>query len=575
MNLVLVGGAIGGIGLFLLGMRLMTDGLKLAAGAMLRDVLTRWTRTTLRGLMSGILITGVVQSSSAVTVASIGFVNAGVLTLGQAMWVIFGSNVGTTMTGWIVAVVGFDFKVEALALPMLGIGMFLSLTGASTRRGALGEAIAGFGVFFLGIATLKETFAGLGQAVDLGAFVGGGLLNDVMFVAIGFVMTTLVQSSSAVIAIALTAAAGGILTVEAGAALVIGANVGTTTTAVLAVLGATSNAKRVAVSHVLFNVLTGVCALLLLPLLLLVVEAAEKTLAAGVGSTAALALFHTVFNILGVALMWPLASRLERWLAGRFVTSEEDASRPRYLDKTSLEFPALALDAIMLELGRVAGIAFGISRSAFLGSSDSADHLWRRRAVITRLSEAIVRYIQQLSAAKSADRIAEALPHPIRALMHLSDIADLGLAVVGRRAEIAALPEEVRRQLTNYATLIAGQVDAAERLLGGGRGSLPSADSTHPVYNRLKAGFLAAASRGELSPGQMEVVLDTLHDFKETARLIERVGRRIAAMHDAVEGEGANPESAAAEDGQPAPEDFPPAAATPPELSSPEGETRE
>ncbi|HBC08292.1 MAG TPA: hypothetical protein DC046_12035 [Rhodospirillaceae bacterium] len=192
MNLVLIGGAIGGIGLFLLGMRLMTDGLKLAAGAVLRDVLTRWTRTRGRALWSGVLITGVVQSSSAVTVASIGFVNAGVLTLGQAMWVIFGSNVGTTMTGWIVALVGFDIKIEAFALPLLGIGMFLSLTGVSSRRGAFGEALAGFGVFFLGIATLKTTFAGLGQAVDLGAFVSGGILNDIMFVAIGIVMTTLV-----------------------------------------------------------------------------------------------------------------------------------------------------------------------------------------------------------------------------------------------------------------------------------------------------------------------------------------------------------------------------------------------
>ena len=171
---VLIGGALGGIGLFLLGMRLMTDGLKVTAGAMLREFLTRWTRTRFRGLMSGILITGIVQSSSAVTVAAIGFVNAGVLTLGQAMWVIFGSNVGTTMTGWIVALVGFDVRIEAFALPLLGAGMFLSLTGAATRRGALGEAIAGFGVFFLGIATLKATFAGLDGSIDLAGFVGDG-----------------------------------------------------------------------------------------------------------------------------------------------------------------------------------------------------------------------------------------------------------------------------------------------------------------------------------------------------------------------------------------------------------------
>ena len=537
MNLVLIGGAIGGIGLFLLGMRLMTDGLKLAAGAMLRDVLTRWTRTRGRALWSGVLITGIVQSSSAVTVASIGFVNAGVLTLGQAMWVIFGSNVGTTMTGWIVALVGFDIKIEAFALPLLGIGMFLSLTGVSSRRGAFGEALAGFGVFFLGIATLKTTFAGLGQAVDLGAFVSGGILNDIMFVAIGIVMTTLVQSSSAVIAIALTAAAGGILTVEAGASLVIGANVGTTTTAALAVLGATSNARRVAVSHVVFNVLTGIVALLLLPVLLVIVDATEKALAAGVGSTAALAVFHTVFNVLGVVLMWPLAPRLETWLADRFVTAEEDEARPRHLDDTGLALPALALDAIVLELGRVAAVAFGIARAAFLDPAASADRLRRRRGIIDALNDAIVAYVQKLSAANNAQAVAEALPHPIRALMHLSGIADLGLAVAGRRAEIAALPDDVENQIISYATLIVGQIDAAEQLFGAGAGSLPTEDATLPVYNRLKVAFLAAASRGDLSADQTEIALDTLHDLKETAHLIDRVCKRIAAIHRAAAGD--------------------------------------
>ncbi len=555
MTLIQIGGAIGGIGLFLLGMRLMTDGLKLAAGAMLRDVLAKWTRTKLRALLSGALITGVVQSSGAVTVASIGFANAGILTLGQAMWVIFGANIGTTMTGWIVAVVGFDFKIEAFALPMLGLGMLLSLTGTQTRRGALGEALAGFGVFFLGLATLKDTFGGLGEAVDLSAFTGGGMLNDLVFVAIGFVMTTLVQSSSAVIAIALTAAAGGILTVEAGASLVIGANVGTTTIAMFAVLGATSNAKRVAVSHVLFNVLTASCALLLLPVLLLIVEGAEKTLAAGAGSTAALALFHTLFNLLGVVLMWPLSSRLEAWLATRFVSAEEDEARPRYLDKTGLEMPALALNAVMMELGRVAAMAFNIARSGFLDAKTPPERLWRRRGIITGLNNAIVAYVQNLSAAKNAQSVAAALPHPIRALMHLSDIADLGLSVVGRRDEIAGLPTDIHNHIVNYATLIVGQIDAAERLFSGGRGSLPSEDATHPVYNRLKVGVLDAASRGELTAKQMEVVLDTLHDLKEAARLIDRVGKRIAAMRDAL-GDGEPP----VDEAQTPPDSQPPAA---------------
>ena len=399
MDFWLIGGALGGIGLFLLGMRLMTDGLKVAAGGMLRDVLAKWTRTRLRGLLSGALITGIVQSSSAVTVATIGFVNAGILTLGQAMWVIFGSNVGTTMTGWIVAIVGFDIRIEAFALPLLGIGMFLSLTGPARRRGAAGEALAGFGVFFLGIATLKATFAELGTSVDVAHFAGNSIANGALMALIGFALTTLVQSSSAVIAIALTATAGGILTIEAGAALVIGANVGTTSTALLAVLGATPNARRVAVSHVVFNLLTGLVAILLLPVLLFTVASVEALLGLVAGPATTLAVFHTVFNLLGVALIWPLSGRLERWLASRFVTMEENESRPQFLDRNSLEVPALAVNAVRLELRHVADIALDIARAGFVGDSLPVERLAQRNRIIEPLNAAIIGYIQKINSA--------------------------------------------------------------------------------------------------------------------------------------------------------------------------------
>lgn len=537
MNLVLVGGALGGIGLFLLGMRLMTEGLKVAAGSMLRDILSRWTRTRLRGLLSGGLLTGIVQSSSAVTVASIGFVNAGVITLGQAMWVIFGSNIGTTMTGWIVAAVGFDIKIEAFALPMLGIGMFLSLTGTSSRRGAAGEALAGFGVFFLGIATLKATFAGLGQSVDLTTFATGGILNDALFALLGFAMTALVQSSSAVIAIALTAAVGGVLSIEAGASLVIGANVGTTTTALLAVIGATSNARRVAVSHVVFNVLTGVVALLMLPLMLLIVESTEKMLNQAASPATTLALFHTAFNVLGVLLMWPLASRLERWLATRFVTREEDESRPRFLDTTSLEVPALGLNAVLLELRRVAETSLGIARRAFTDSKAPIEALWRRREIIERLNAAIVEYIQDLSATKNSKLIAEALSHPVRALLHFSEIADHGLALAERREALRALPDSYLDHIANFATVVAGQLDSVMTTFDDPTHDAPSDEATEAIYQRLKAELLQAASMGDLSADQVETALESISDLRAVGRLLNRASNRISAAGKAAQGD--------------------------------------
>ena len=155
MSASTIASLLGGIGLFLLGMRLLTDGLKTAAGRALRGILARSTGTRLRGVLSGALITSVVQSSSAVTVATIGFVNAGILTLLQAVAVIYGSNVGTTATGWIVAIVGIHVNIKALALPAVGAGMLLGLFGRGDRLRAAGQALAGFGVFFLGIDVLR------------------------------------------------------------------------------------------------------------------------------------------------------------------------------------------------------------------------------------------------------------------------------------------------------------------------------------------------------------------------------------------------------------------------------------
>ncbi|HMM70993.1 MAG TPA: Na/Pi symporter, partial [Rhodocyclaceae bacterium] len=198
IDLPTLGTMAGGLGLFLLGMGLMTDGLKLAAGAALHRILAGATRTRWHALGSGILVTALVQSSSAVTVAAIGFVNAGLLALGPALWVLFGANVGTTMTGWIVALVGLKFKIEALAMPLAGLGALLRLTGEGRRSGAIGTALAGFGLLFMGIALLQQAFAGLAGQISLPQ--GEGPLAVLAQIGIGVLMTVLMQSSSAAMA---------------------------------------------------------------------------------------------------------------------------------------------------------------------------------------------------------------------------------------------------------------------------------------------------------------------------------------------------------------------------------------
>lgn len=530
MSLLLIGTAIGGIGLFLLGMRLMTEGLKVAAGEMLRDILARWTRSRLRGLTSGILITGVVQSSSAVTVAAIGFVNAGVLTLSQAMWVVFGSNIGTTMTGWIVAIVGFDIKIELFALPLIGMGMFLSLTGGSGQRNAIGETLAGFGIFFLGIAALKTAFAGIGESLDPASFLGTGLFDDAILVLVGFVLTSLVQSSSAVMAIALTATVGGVLTIESGAALVIGANMGTTTTALLAVIGATSNAKRVAVSHVAFNVLTGAVALALLPVMLFAVGLLEKALGVTTGPAATLALFHTVFNVLGVLLIWPLAGRLESWLSGRFVSEEENESRPRHLDRNSLGLPHLALNAILLELRRVADIALAITTEAAGEPQPGLARLVRRTDVVTRLGGEIMRYVQELGMTRTPAIAAGALAHPVRAVWHFSELAQLGPVIARQRQSIGHLPQARQRDIAACAQALRNQCEAAALAFHDPDRTPPDDETFKAVYNPAKSAVLIAAANGEFTPEAAERALDMLADLKLAARHLDRASKRFAAL---------------------------------------------
>ena len=257
--------AAGGLALFLLAMVMMTEGLKVFAGGGLRRLLERWTSTPLRGVCAGMLVTGLVQSSGAVTVATIGFVNAGIMNLHQALGVVFGTNIGTTMTGWLVSLVGFGFAIERLALPILTVGVGLRLLAGARRWQALGDALAGFGLFFLGLGILQEAFADLATTLGDGARGGMGWPG---YLGLGFAATVLTQSSSAAIAIVLTAASGGVVALDAAAVAVIGANLGSTSTAAFAALRATAAARRLSVAHIGFNVVTALVALAILPLML-------------------------------------------------------------------------------------------------------------------------------------------------------------------------------------------------------------------------------------------------------------------------------------------------------------------
>ncbi len=524
---------LGGIGLFLLGMRLMTEGLKVAAGRGLREVLVRSTRTQMRGVASGFFVTSFVQSSSAITVATIGFVNAGLLTLSQAIAVTYGSNIGTTTTGWLVAAVGFHVNVRAFALPLVGIGMALRLLSRGPRLGPLGEALAGFGVFFLGIDALRLAFDGLSGHVELGALVGAGVFRAVLFVAIGFGLTVLMQSSSAAIAIILTATGGGVVPLGAGAALVIGANVGTTSTAALAVIGATPNAKRVAAGHVVFNVVTGTVALVLLPALLVAIVRGRQMLNLDAEPAAVLAGFHTVFNLLGVAVLWPFTSRLLKFLEGRFRTLEEDEATPRFLDRNVIATPALALDAVGLELARVGQIARRLAGVALSGGRGAREAVNAGQQSLSALVEAVGGYAQQLQRTRLSEEIALHLPTAFRVSRYYTEAAELSSMVVSGRADqgplkSATLSESVEAFVAEARTIVerAG-VDLDEYSAGNMAGELADLQQR---YQELKATLLKAGSDGTVPVHDLVTLLDWLSNVRRVAEQIERGARFLASI---------------------------------------------
>ena len=507
----MLGTLAGGIGLFLLGMTMMSDGLKLAAGPALERVLAGATRTRWHGLGSGVLVTAVVQSSSAVTVATIGFVNAGLLGLGGALWVLFGANVGTTMTGWIVALVGLKFKVEALALPLVGLGVVLRLAADGRRLGAAGSALAGFGLLFLGIGLLQQGFAGVAGQVQVPT--GTGPSAVLAQLAVGLVLTVLMQSSSAAMTVTLTAAQGGLVDAQGAAAVVIGANLGTTVTAVLAALGATANARRAAAAHVVFNLVTGVVALLLLPWLIGAIAAGARLLELPPEPAAKLALFHTVFNVLGVLLMLPLAAPLTRFLQRRFHAQAEDDSRLQFLDDTVLAVPALAVDALGAEINRLGGHA-GLALQRAASPADAAATA-REAQLVETLAPQVGQFVERLNRSAMGPLSSARLAALLQALRGHESAATLARAAAVETAGNAASPALSLDTTTAHpperAALVALQTgfDQAVRAAVASpdaEAGLPAAVESR--YAELKRALLRAGADGSLSVTAMDQAMD-------------------------------------------------------------------
>lgn len=323
---------LGGVGLFLIGMGQMTDGLTQLGGPRIKRALSGLG--PFQALIMGLSLTALVQSSSATTLITIGLVSAGLLSFSTSLSIIFGANLGTTSTAWIVASLGLKVSMSAVAWPLIAAGALLKLLSRG-RYATLGLAVAGFGLMFISLDVMQASVGALGPAL-MPDHVPSGFAGRVMLVGVGALMTIVMHSSAAAVAVTLTALHAGMLTLEHATCLVIGQNIGTTLTAALAAIGATVEAKRAAAAHTLFNVGSALPALLLLdPLAYLITHLAHD-------DTTQLALFHTLFNVLGVCIFFPLLHPFARFL--QWLIPDRKGDTLSHLDDATLQIPSVAVE---------------------------------------------------------------------------------------------------------------------------------------------------------------------------------------------------------------------------------------
>ncbi|WP_323795062.1 Na/Pi symporter [Nisaea sp.] len=511
--------AIGGIGLFLIGMLILTDGLKSLIGNSQRRVMAQLTNSPATGALTGALMTAVVQSSSATTVTAVGFVGAGLLTFTQALGIIFGANIGTTLTGWIVAVLGFKLQLGAIALPVLLVAVLVKFFSKG-RTALAGWSLAGFCLIFIGLNTMQEGMELFGSVVTPDDFPSDTFFGRLQLVGIGIAITLLTQSSSAGIAAAMVALASGTINLPQAAAMIIGMNVATTFTAVLAATGGSTAMRQTGFAHMIYNVLTGILAFSLLTPFASI--AAHFTDPAAPGSDQlALAAFHTTFNTLGVLLILPvtgLFARLILWLI-----PDDGTDLSRRLDNRLLPDTAAATDALAGTLNECALILFDHLHGAI-----DRSHRRKSRLNLARIQDAISKselYTADIQARRAPPAGIGRFTAAIHALDHLRRLCHR--ATQSQRIVTIAHDPALREVSAQFVTLLANitrseDLKAAERDFDALRKGLR--EQRHRI--REDAAYNAAA--GLLSVDDTINRLDSIRWLHRSAYHVWRIAHHLS-----------------------------------------------
>ena len=423
---------LGGIGMFLFGMKIMTEALREAAGSQLRQLLARFTTTPLAGVVTGAGVTAVVQSSTATTIMTIGFVGAGLLSFPQAIGVLYGANIGTTVTGWMIALLGFKMQLGTVALPALFGTSLLTLLGAG-RWARLGRVASGLCLLFIGLDMMQSGTAGFGDWLTPQSLPHGNLWAQLQLAGIGLVVTVIMQSSTAAMAVALVLLGSGSVSLEQAAAMAIGMNLGTTATGLLATLGGSVTMRQTAMANLLFNVGK---ALMAFPILGLGGDLLAS-IAGIAGEMTALVLFHTVINLVATAVFLPFTTRFARFVERvvperKVIDVVPDITAA--LDPALLRDEGAAMDAAQTAARRVGRLVFGALGRALVPDSDMRGLATLEQTAIPALTE-IKDYIAGISLPedKSAERQRYA------ALLHQIDHLERLVKRLERRSMVAVI----------------------------------------------------------------------------------------------------------------------------------------
>ena len=398
---------IGSLGFLLYGMKLMSDGVQKSAGEKLQRALSMMTGNKFVGLLTGLAITMIIQSSGATTVMVVSFINAGLLTLAQSVGVIFGANIGTTITAWIVSLFGFNFKISAFAIPIFGIGFFMTLLKDSQSKN-IGEAIMGFGLLFMGLSGLSDVFKpGSPNSLlnesslnFMNTVQNWGVASVIIGVIIGIIITAMMHSSSAFSAIVITMAYNGVITWPIACSMTLGSNIGSTIDAVMAAFGSSADARRSAVIHVLFNVIgTGLALIFFRPFIDFVVW-----LTPGHNIAIQISMLHTIFKSVNTVILLPLDKQLIR-LSTFIIKDDEKADRKNYhlefQDSFAKESAAMNIIRVEKEIADMTDVAtdmfdrlqigFSKRNSSFI--EDHVDRLASEENYCDQMHEQLIRYV--------------------------------------------------------------------------------------------------------------------------------------------------------------------------------------